>query len=151
MKGPVMALDVGTRRIGVAVSDDDGRMALPLKTLDARSRNESVRQIIDLASQYEVSEIVVGWPLNMQGREGRAVDRVRTLVEALERTKRAQGMEAVSIRRWDERLTTVAADRLLADADVSRRRRKQAVDQVAACKILEGYLARRRRRVEDES
>lgn len=136
-----MALDVGTRRIGVAVSDAECRMALPLKTVDARSRDESVRQIVKLMRSYEVVQVVVGWPLDMQGREGRAVDRVRAVVEALERSKDAQGLKAVPIVTWDERLTTVAADRLLTDADVSRRRRKDAVDQVAACKILEGYLA----------
>ncbi len=141
MKARIMALDVGTRRIGVAVSDDAQRMALPLETVDARSPRRAAERIAELIADYDVVVLVVGWPLEMSGREGRAVDRVRDLVEVLEDVLDEQQIEQIEIRRWDERLTTSAADRLLIDADVSRRRRKEAIDQVAASKILEGYLA----------
>ncbi len=138
MSGVVLALDVGTRRVGVAVSDDARRMALPVETVDADDRD----RIVEIIGDYDVAEIVVGWPLDMQGRERRAVDRVRDFVADLENGI-GEGSE-IPIHRWDERLTTTAADRLLSDADVTRRRRKEAVDQVAACQILEGYLAHRR-------
>ncbi len=136
MKPITMALDVGTVRIGVAVSDEERSMALPLETVDAKSHVEAVERIVELVDDYDVDEIVVGWPLDMQGREGRAVERVRRITSDLESKLRRD----IPMVRWDERMTTSAADRLLVDADVSRSRRKEAVDQVAACKILEGYL-----------
>lgn len=136
----VLALDVGTHRIGVAVSDERRAMALPLETVDAKPRGEAVDRLVELIEEYDAGELVVGWPLDMSGTEGRAVQRVRRLVEALERRLGRRGDE-LPIHRWDERLTTSAADRLLSDADVSRAQRKEAVDQVAACKILEGFLA----------
>ncbi len=144
MSETVLALDVGTRRIGVAVSDDRGAMALPLETVDAEPRGEAVDRIVKLVGDYQVGDVVVGWPVDMQGREGRAVGRVRAIVEPLEKRLEAAGHDEVEVHRWDERLTTTEANRLLDDVDVTRRRRKQAVDQVAACKILEGFLARRR-------
>ena len=144
MSETVLALDVGTRRIGVAVSDDRGSMALPLETVDAVPRGEAVDRIVKLVGDYQVGDVVVGWPVDMQGREGRAVGRVRAIVEPLEKRLEAAGHDEVEVHRWDERLTTTEANRLLDDVDVTRRRRKQAVDQVAACKILEGFLARRR-------
>ena len=142
--GPVLALDVGTRRIGLAVSDQRRSMALPLETVDARSTPKALQRIVDQVRDYEVAEIVVGWPLDMQGVEGRAVDRVRRIIDGLERQLEKQNLADVPIYRWDERLTTTAADRLLIDADMSRSRRKTVVDQVAACKILEGFLAQAR-------
>lgn len=145
MKGTIMALDVGTRRIGVAVSDDKHRMALPLKTVDARRRGEAVKELVKLVEDYEVDELVVGWPLDMTGGEGRAVERVREVMEDLEAALSRAAKGTIPVHRWDERLTTTAADRLLIDADMSRARRKETVDQVAACKILEGFLAHRNR------
>ena len=149
MKGAILALDIGTARIGLAVSDEQGRMALPLETVKTSGAKNGVERIAELAGDYRVVEIVVGWPLDMSGREGRAVDRVRAVVEALRDELDQRGLQGIPIERWDERLTTTAADRLLIDLDVSRRRRKQAIDQVAACKILEGYLGARRRRYEE--
>lgn len=139
----IMALDVGERTIGVAVSDERGRMALPLETVETASRSDGADRVARLVDDYEISEIVVGWPLDMQGREGRAVDRVRRLVEILRDRLDARFDQEIPIRRFDERLTTSEANRLLRDADVSNSRRKEAVDQVAACKILERFLASR--------
>lgn len=139
-----MALDVGTRRIGLAVSDDRRSMALPLETVDARSKPQAIERIVELVDDYGVVEIVVGWPLDMQGVEGRAVDRVRRIADGLEEQLTRRDM-VVPLHRWDERLTTTAADRLLIDSDMSRARRKGVIDQVAACKILEGFLAHGRR------
>ena len=141
MKKPIMALDVGSHRIGVAVSDDKRTMALPLRTVDARRRRSALEEIIELIEDYDVAELVVGWPLDMTGAEGRAVDRVRDLVDDLEQALSRQDIGPLPVHRWDERLSTTAADRLLIDADMSRARRKETVDQVAACKILEGFLA----------
>ncbi len=139
----VMALDVGTRRIGVAVSDDRQAMALPLETVEATPLRESVRRLAKLMEDYDVGELVVGWPVDMKGRETRAVERVRKVVERLETEMRKKRMRQVTIHRWDERMSTMAADRLLAEVSISGRRRRDVVDQVAACEILEGFLAGR--------
>lgn len=144
-KATIMALDVGERRVGVAVSDDQHTMALPLETVDAMPRQQAASRIVELIADYGAKELVVGWPLDMRGREGRAVERVERFIGALQ----AELDDDIAIERWDERMTTSAADRLLVDADVSRARRKETVDQVAACKILEGYLGYRNRGRED--
>jgi putative holliday junction resolvase len=144
----VMALDVGTRRIGVAVSDDRQSMALPLETVDATPLRESVRRIGQLMESYDVGEVVVGWPVDMQGRETRAVERVKKVVHRLETEMRKGRMRKVRIHRWDERMSTMAADRLLAEVSITGRRRRDVVDQVAACEILEGFLGSRDQRSE---
>lgn len=140
-----MALDVGTRRIGVAVSDDRQAMALPLETVSARPLREAVRRLAKIMENYDVGELVVGWPVDMRGRERRAVDRVRKVTDRLETEMRVGRMRKVTIHRWDERMTTMAADRLLAQVEITGRRRTAVVDQVAACEILEGFLERRQR------
>lgn len=139
---PVMSLDVGTRRIGVAVTDPDGRMALPWRTVDAKPRDAGVREIVEELVRRDVHTLVVGWPLSMDGSEGLATRRVEAYLDAV-RAKVPTGHE-LEVVLWDERLTTTAAEATLIGADVSRRKRKGVVDQIAATYILEGYLGSRR-------
>jgi len=122
--------------VGVAVSDEGGAFALPHATLDA---DDAITSIVTLVADVEPEAIVVGWPLEMSGREGPAVAKVKAFLEemvaALEEAE-----VSLEVVRWDERLTTMAAESMLIERDMSRRKRKQVVDQVAATRILQGYL-----------
>lgn len=138
-QGCYLGLDVGERRIGVARSDAAGSFAMPVETVDASDTKAAVERIVGLADEGGCHTIVVGWPLTLEGEEGRAVQRVQRLVDRLEAAFEEAELE-VDIVPWDERLTTHAAEDFLIGADVSRRRRKEVIDQVAAKHILQGYL-----------
>lgn len=143
MEGRFIGLDVGARRIGVALSTGQGRMVLPLETVQARDRGEAARRIATHIQENNVIGIVVGWPVDMHGREGRAVERVRRFLTILKAELKRQDLER-PIHRWDERLSSVAADRLLDERDLSWQRRRETIDQVAACEILQGFIDRLR-------
>lgn len=136
---PYIGLDVGTKRIGVAKSDVSGKIAMPHETVDASRRNAAAEQIAALIADAGCHTVVVGWPLTLDGSEGRAVRRVEKFLERLEAALENTDA-APDIVPWDERLTTTAAESFLIGADVSRRRRKKVVDQIAASHILQGYL-----------
>jgi putative Holliday junction resolvase len=133
----VLALDLGKRRIGVAVSDELGLTAQGLETLQRTNIREDVSRLAELVSEYGVGEIVLGKPLHMDGREGRQVEWVKDFAERL------RGKLAVPVRLWDERLTTVEAERMLKTSGISIRKRALAVDRVAAVLLLESYLGAR--------
>ncbi|HEU4683572.1 MAG TPA: Holliday junction resolvase RuvX [Nitrospira sp.] len=136
MKLPrILALDYGTKRIGVALSDELGWTAQPLETFERRSLDRDLAHITELVSRHEVGRVVLGCPLQLDGREGPAVHAMREFVAKLEDAL------AVPLVLWDERMTTKAAEDLLIAADVSRKKRKGAVDRVAAAILLQGYLA----------
>ena len=132
----VLALDVGERRIGIAVSDAMGWTAQGLETYE-RAQNDpaaDVRHILDVAERYRPVRLLFGLPRNMDGSFGQQAERVRTFAGAV-------------LENWDgehdyfdERLTTVSAQRVLIDADLSRKQRKQVVDKLAAVIILQAYL-----------
>ncbi len=134
----ILGLDVGEKRIGLAVSDPLGITAQGLKVLIRRGWESDLVQLLEVARQYQVTEIVVGLPRHMNGRPGKMIpeilDLARTLGEAL----------GAKVIPWDERLTSAEAERVLIQADLSRRRRRQVVDQLAAVLILQGYLDFRR-------
>lgn len=136
---PYLGLDVGTRRIGVARSDQNASIAMPVETVEAGPGKKPAERIAELVAEAKCHTIVVGWPLTLEGSEGRAVRRVEKFVDRLGDALAAVD-EAPEIVTWDERLTTTAAESFLVGADVSRRRRKQVVDQIAATHILQGYL-----------
>jgi len=133
----ILALDYGTKRIGVALSDELGWTAQPLETFERRTLDRDVTHIASLVGAHEVGQVVLGFPLQLDGREGPAVQAMREFATRLE-----QGL-SVPLVLWDERMTTKAAEDLLIAADVSRKKRKGAVDRVAAAILLQSYLASR--------
>ena len=135
----VLALDLGTKRIGVAISDPSESFALPLTVIERTNLREDVEHVIVLAREHQANELAVGDPLRLSGERAQASDAVDRFIATLERRFRGQ------IHRVDERLTTAQATRALIDADVSRSKRKQIVDKVAATLILETFLSRRHR------
>ena len=135
-----MGLDVGSKTIGVAVSDELGIAAHPVTTIERAGTAPDAAAVAALVAEREVTEVVVGWPLELDGREGPRARRVAVFEEAL----RAALSASVSMHRWDERFSTAAVERVLIEADLSRRRRKQVIDQQAAAYILQGWLDARR-------
>jgi putative Holliday junction resolvase len=136
----ILALDVGERRIGAAVSDPSERYALPLRTLErSGGLRDDLNAILSLARECGATTIVVGDPLRLSGERGPAAQKMDEFAASL--AKAFGG----PVERVDERLTTAQANRTLLASDVSRKRRKNVVDQLAAALILEAYLARRRR------
>lgn len=131
----VLALDYGTKRIGVALSDELGWTAQPLETLNRRSLDRDIAHIASLVGTHEVRQILLGFPIQLDGREGPAIQAMREFQIRLE-----QGVP-VPVILWDERLTTKSAEDLLIAADVSRKKRKGVVDRIAASILLQSYLA----------
>lgn len=138
-----LGLDVGTRRIGVAVSDPTGAYAMPLETIEARPHDAAFARLAELVAARGVGVLVVGWPVELDGTAGRACARTDRWLEHALNHLAAHGLADVQVVRWDERLTSSSAEATLIGLDVSRARRKEVVDQVAATHILEGYLRRR--------
>jgi putative Holliday junction resolvase len=133
-----MALDVGSKRIGVAVSDPSATFALPVATIERTNRREDLLRLKELLDSYAIDELVVGDPITLAGERGIAAREMDAFVEALREVFPA------TIHRVDERLTTAQATKSLIAADVSRRKRRNVVDRMAAALILETFLARRR-------
>lgn len=131
-----MGLDVGTKTIGLALSDLGRKLATPLETIKRQDLKQDVQTMHKLFVQHEVTAIVVGYPINMNGTEGPQCHFVRRFVEAL------LDFADIPVCLWDERLSTIAVTRTLLEADVSRRKRKQVVDKMAASYILQGALDR---------
>ena len=132
--GRVLGLDVGERRIGVAVSDPLGITAQRLTLLDRRDPTQALEAVAALVNEHQAEAVVVGLPLTMQGKVGEQAKRVMTFVEALQEHLRCP------VHVLDERLTTVQSERTLLAMDVSRKNRKQLIDQLAAQLILQAYL-----------
>lgn len=133
----LLAVDYGTQRIGVALSDPTGSVASPLLTFVHRSLREDAERVAALGREHQVEAIVVGLPRRLDGTEGEAARRVRNFVRALQRAT------PLPVVLWDERLSTVAAERSLLEGDVSRKMRREVRDRVAAALILQAYLASR--------
>jgi putative Holliday junction resolvase len=133
----ILALDVGRKRIGLAVSDPLGLTAQGLMVLERQDWDRDLDRLLKIAQPYQVEEVLVGLPRHLNGRLGEQAEEILTLARALGEALQAK------VVTWDERLTTVEAERLLIEADMSRRRRRRVVDQVAATLILQAYLDRR--------
>jgi putative pre-16S rRNA nuclease len=132
--GRILGLDMGEKRIGLAVSDPLGITAQGLEVWIRRNKQADLDHLRQVAQDYQVQQIVVGLPRHMDGRPGAAAEGILEFAGAL---GESLGIEVIP---WDERLTTAAAERVLIQADVSRRRRRQVVDQVAAVLILQSYM-----------
>ena len=132
----IMALDVGSRTIGIACSDALLMTAQGIETIRRTSLENDFNRLRELISEYEVHELVVGMPKNMNGTKG---DRAEKTEEFVEKMKTVIDLP---VAFWDERLSTVMAERQLIAADVSRKKRKGVIDKMAAVVILQGYLDR---------
>jgi putative holliday junction resolvase len=130
----VLALDPGTVRVGVAVSDELGVIAQPLEFIPAEPFSAFLERLRQILAEKGVGQIVVGLPRNMDGSYGPAALKAQEFVGAL------QAAVAIPLRTWDERLTSVQANRLLSEANVRGARRKGKVDQMAAAILLQSYL-----------
>ena len=145
----LMGLDVGDKTIGIAVSDELGLAAHPLTVVRRTgSVKKEIAEVLHIAEEKSVTEIVVGKPLMMDGSVGIQAEKVAAFVEAVRRRTK------IPVVEWDERLTTMEVERILLDADESRARRKQVIDKMAAAVMLGAYMNRQqyaRREVTDEA
>ena len=131
-----MALDVGSRTIGIACSDALLLTAQGIETIRRTSLEKDFNRLRELISEYEVHELVVGMPKNMNGTKGDRAEKTEEFVEKM------KAVIDLPVTFWDERLSTVMAERQLIAADVSRKKRKGVIDKMAAVVILQGYLDR---------
>ena len=144
--GRILGLDVGARRIGIAVSDPLGLTAQGLATLQRRNRRNDFVELRKVLDQHEVREIVVGNPLRMSGESGTQADKMAAFAAQLQQTF------SLPVHLWDERLTTAEAHRLLDETGIRNSRRKEVIDKMAAVLILQSFLdARAARRSKDRS
>lgn len=133
----IMAIDYGDARTGIALSDLTGFLAGEARTIHQRDMDRVVEEICRMAEEYQVTELVLGYPKNMDATLGARAEKSRMLEQKL---KEASGLPVVL---WDERRTTIDADRILSSQGVRGKKRKAKVDAVAATLILEGYLTYR--------
>ncbi|MDD6570494.1 MULTISPECIES: Holliday junction resolvase RuvX [Acidaminococcus] len=136
----IMGLDLGTRTIGVAVSDETGFIARGVETIHRRSLEKDLARLEELVQAEEVGQFVLGYPKNMNGTIGdraRASEEFKTILE--------ERFPSIPVVLWDERLSTVAAEKVLIEADLQRKKRKKIIDMMAAVVILQNYLDSPRR------
>ncbi len=132
----IMSLDVGSRTIGIACSDALLMTAQGIETIRRTSLEKDFNRLQELIAEYEVHELVVGMPKNMNGTKGERAEKTEEFV------KKMKEVIDLPVSYWDERLSTVMAERQLIAADVSRKKRKSVIDKMAAVVILQGYLDR---------
>jgi len=132
----LMGLDLGSKTIGVAISDGLRAVATPLKTIKRTKFSDEVKILFNLIAEREISGIILGLPKNMDGSEGPRCQSTRAFARNIIRFK------DFPIAFWDERLSTVAAEKALLEADINRKRRSEVIDHVAASYILQGALDR---------
>ncbi|GAQ26101.1 MULTISPECIES: Holliday junction resolvase RuvX [Tepidanaerobacter] len=132
----ILCLDVGEKRIGVAVSDELGITAQGLGTVERKqnSKDEDIEEIRKIVEKYNVDKIILGLPKNMDGTLGQSGKMVEDYA------KKLQSCLNIDLGFWDERLSTVSAERVLIDADISRKKRKSVIDKLSAVIILQSYL-----------
>ena len=130
----ILGLDVGSKTIGMAVSDPLGITAQGLETIRRSSKRQDFERLADIIRDYEVSEIVVGYPLRLSGAQGAQSEKIERFADELGR------FSALPVHLWDERLTTKQAERVLRDAELSIQKRGRAIDRLAAVLILQSWL-----------
>jgi len=132
----VLALDTGEKRIGVAVSDPLGIIAQGVTVITRKDPETDLNEIKRIVEEYKADSIVIGMPVNMDGTKGKSAEKVNEFVEVL------KGRLSIPVYTYDERLSTKESEKFLISADVSRKKRKQVIDKMAAQLILESYLER---------
>ena len=140
-----MGLDIGSRIIGVAVSDELGITAQGFKTIRRTSMEEDLKEISLIIAQFKIDKIVVGLPKNMDGTTGKQAEMVFQWI------KTYKNKIHIPVITWDERLSTRGATKVLLEADLSRSKRKKVIDKLAAVLILQGYLDQNRKRNNETS
>jgi putative holliday junction resolvase len=130
----VLALDVGSKRIGVAVSDALGITAQGLETIQRRNKRHDLEALGRLLTEHQVNEVVIGLPLRLSGAEGTQAEKMRAFAQLL------QSEFGITVHLWDERWTSTEANRVLREAELSIQKRAQAVDRMAAVLILQSWL-----------
>jgi RNAse H-fold protein YqgF len=135
----ILGLDLGSKTIGVAISDDLVLTAQVLTSIKRTVLAKDLADILALVNEYQVQEIVVGLPINMDGTKGESARQAEAFIEKLRETL------LIKIIPWDERLSTVAAERILLEGDLSRKKRRKVIDRLSAAIILQGYLDSRPR------
>lgn len=134
----VLGLDVGSKTIGIAVSDPLGITAQGLETIRRKNKRQDFDQLAKIISDYEVSEIVVGYPIRLGGTEGAQSLKMRVFAEEL------REKFGLPVHLWDERLTSSQANRILREAEISLEKRRRAVDRLSAVLILQNWMDARR-------
>ena len=134
MQQRIMALDVGDKRIGIAVSDETNIISTAVDVIERKTLKQDIERIKDFTKEYKIGKIVVGLPLTMKGGESIQTEKVNKFIDRLGE------MINIPVISFDERLSTVQGERMLIKADISRRKRKKLIDKVAAQIILQTYL-----------
>lgn len=135
-----IALDVGDKTVGIALSDALGITAQGLMTLERVGIRKDTGKILELVKEYDCDTIVIGLPRKLDGTDSIQTEKVYAFRTMLENKMRSTGMKGIQVVWQDERLTTVMAEKVLIDADVSRRKRKEVIDKQAAVLIMQSYL-----------
>lgn len=135
-----IALDVGDKTVGIALSDELGITAQGLMTLERVGIRKDTTKILDLVKEYNCDTIVIGLPKRLDGTDSIQTEKVYEFRTMLENKMRSTGMKDIDVVWQDERLTTVMAERVLIEADVSRKKRKEVIDKQAAVLIMQSYL-----------
>ena len=130
----ILSLDFGEKRIGVAVSDSLNIIAQSVGTIKRKGIKNDLKKIEELVKEYEAGKIIVGLPLNMDGTEGKSAKRAMDFVKELKKETQ------VEVEMLDERLTTAQGERIFLEADMSRKKRRENLDKIAAQLILQNYL-----------
>ena len=139
----IMGLDIGSRTIGVAISDELEITAQGLKTIRRKSFAEGLEELTRIIHQFDVKKVVVGLPKNMDGTIGRQAEKIFQWIKSF------QEKMTLPVVTWDERLSTIGASKILLEADLSRQKRKGVIDKIAAVLILQGYLDYMRNRTDE--
>lgn len=135
MSSPLIALDIGTVRIGMAIAEPETNIAMPLTTIHIRHSDDPYREIADIIAQHGSTRVVVGWPLELDGSEGAAIKRTKAFLQRLKAVA-----PNIKIARQDERLSSVAAENALQAMQTTGSQKKNKVDAIAASLILQMYL-----------
>ncbi len=136
---PHLALDIGERRVGIAVSEGPQFGVFPQKTLERGSLESDLNKIVFLLEEFRIDKLVVGLPYHMNGKESLQAKKVRSFTSSLEKKIASLGL-VITLEYWDERLTSWEAEQRLTQRGLKGKKRKQNVDALAACLILEDYL-----------
>jgi len=135
----ILGIDLGAKRIGLALSDREGRIASPLLVLERKGGARDLEEVAEIVRDYEAEAVVVGLPVNLRGEQAEAVQAAEREIAAL------RDLVTVPVTVWDERLTSVVARRGLAESGLDSRRQRGIVDKVAAAVMLQSYLEHKRR------